>query len=252
MSLRPIVHADAEAGGRAVAERIFELAAAAVRARGGFTIAVSGGRSPETMFRAFAARRAGAADGEPWTVLWCDERMVPPDDLRSNFGLARRLWLAPARVPAERILPVPTGLPAGEAADLYDGLLRERFAAGPPSSRPRQGFDVAVLGLGPDGHTASLFPGRPSLAVVDRWSVAETSPTQEPRVPRVTLTLEAIRHARHAIFLVWGAEKRPVLSSLFSDDGSVGARDLPAARVRAQDSVEWHVDRSAWPTGPTA
>ncbi len=252
MSLRPIVHADAEAGGRAVAERVFDLAAEAIRARGAFAIAVSGGRSPETMFRAFASRRAAAAEGEPWTVLWCDERVVPPDDPRSNFGLARRLWLAPARVPAERIIPVPTELPAEQAADRYDGLLRERFAPGASSPRPRQAFDVAVLGLGPDGHTASLFPGRPSLAVVGRWSVAERSPTQEPRVPRVTLTLEGIGHVRHAIFLAWGAEKRPVLSSLFSDDGTTGARDLPAGRVRAQESVEWHVDRSAWPTGPSA
>ncbi len=231
---------DAETAAIAAAERLRELARVALQRRSRFTLAVSGGRTPEPMFRALASGPAGLESWSSWQLFWCDERLVPPEDPRSNFGLARRLWLAPAGFPAENARPIRTDLPAGPAADAYDAVLRSFFGA---ASSPT--FDAVVLGLGPDGHTASLFPGSPSLDVTDRSVVAEPNPGQPPFVPRVTLTLEALGRARTALFLVTGADKRGPLARILGRAGTSPDVTLPAARVRALESVEWFLDRGA-------
>jgi 6-phosphogluconolactonase len=208
-------------------------------------VAVSGGRTPEPVFEQLAAR---AGEFDRWRnsdVFWCDERLVPPSDLRSNFGLARRLWLTPAGVPRENVHPVPSSLPLEDAAREYEADLRGRFDR---TAAPT--FDAVLLGVGPDGHTASLFPGAPALDVRDRWAAGEPRPAQPPLVPRVTLTLEGLRHGRVAIFLVCGAEKRAVLARLLGrSTGETERAKLPAARVSAVDAVEWFLDRDAAPPG---
>jgi 6-phosphogluconolactonase len=244
-ALEPVVrvHADPVSAARAAAERLAALASDR-RARGErFRLAVSGGRTPEPMFRALADPPGGPERWRDWDVFWCDERLVPPTDPRSNFGLARRLWLGPAGVPTGNVHPVDTTLSLEAAAQDYETALRAFFGGAPATT-----FDVVVLGVGPDGHTASLFPGAASLRARERWVAGEPRPRQPPRVPRVTLTLAGLALARHALFLACGAEKRPVLAKLL-DRTSAGPRApaLPAGRVRGVETTEWYLDRDATP-----
>lgn len=183
-------------------------------------IALAGGSTPAEAYRMAAARL------RDWrgAVLWFgDERCVPPDDERSNFNLVERSLLT--RVPAdmapdvERILgelgPVP-------AADDYDARLRDRLG-------PEVRLDLVLLGLGPDAHTASLFPGKPALAVEDRLVAAVPEPGLEPFVPRVTLTYPAINAAQEVAFLVTGEGKADAMRRAFGPDPDPSA---PAAQVR--------------------
>ena len=244
MTAGVVVHPDPASGGRAVAQRLRELAAAAERARGRFVVGVSGGESPEPLFRALAAVPETAG----WSVFWCDERRVPPEDPRSNYGLALRGWLEPAHVPRERTFPIPVDRPAEEAAADYERTIRTYFDAPPAPAESGPTFDALVLGVGPDGHTASLFPGSAELAATGRWVLGVPHPSRPPYVPRVSLTLEAIAASRTVLFLAWGEGKRAILARLFADPGRGGPRgELPAARVRAREAVEWHIDRAAVP-----
>lgn len=244
-ALAPVVrvHADLTSAARAVAERLFTLAADQ-RAKGErFAVAVSGGRTPEPMFRALAAGPTSPDRWRDWHVFWCDERLVPPADERSNYGLARRLWLAPAGVPTANVHPVDTARPLAEAVRGYEEELRGFFGEAPAGT-----FDAVVLGVGPDGHTASLFPGASALRSRGRWVAGEPRPRQPPRVPRVTLTLEGLRRARHALFLAGGPEKRPVLARVLGTaTGPAPRAALPAGRVQAVGPVEWYLDRDATP-----
>jgi 6-phosphogluconolactonase len=234
---------DPAAVAQAVVGRLEQLAKTAGRERGRFTLAVSGGHTPEPMFRALAGQMGVGRRWDDWQLFWCDERLVPTDDSRSNFGLARRLWLVPAGFPPSNAHPVDTALPEEEAAGRYDALLRELLDPGGGTT-----FDAVVLGVGPDGHTASLFPAAATLEVADRWVVADGHPAQPPWVPRVTLTLEALGRARVAIFVACGEGKRRPLSEILAPSpGRAGRSTLPAGRVTARDSVEWYLDRAAAP-----
>ncbi len=228
---------DAATAAQAATDRILQLANAAIDRRGLFSVGLSGGRTPEPVFRALAALPDGARRWPSWYVFQCDERWVPEDDARSNLGLARRLWLAPSEFPEDHVRSVTTRVPPEAAARRYEGELRGFFAGAPAT------FDAAVLGLGPDGHTASLFPGSATLDGGGRWVVAEPHPALPPDVPRVTLTLEALGRVRTAVFLVTGPEKREAVARVLGPDGPVPA--LPGARVTAQDGVEWYLDRDA-------
>lgn len=242
-TVRVRVFHDPPSAALAAAERIVRVSDAAVRQRGRFAIAVSGGRTPEPLFRALARVPDGPQRWPSWQLFCCDERCVPPDDDRSNLGLARRRWLEPADFPPGNVHPVDTSLPAEEAARRYDAQLRAFFRAMTEAT-----FDVVVLGIGPDGHTASLFPGSSTLEVADRWAVAEPNPALPPRVARVTLTLEALGRARTAVFLVCGSDKRAVVATLLARTGP-GSLPLPAARVRPSETTEWFLDREAAPEG---
>lgn len=239
---------DAATAATAVVDRLVALSDRALEEERPFALAVSGGRTPEPMFRALAARPDGPRRWPRWRLFWCDERMVPPGDERSNFGLARRLWLDPAHFPAANVHPVEASAMVADAAVRYEATLRRELGAGNGPT-----FDAVVLGVGPDGHTASLFPGSASLDVRDRWVVCEPRPSQPPLVPRVSLSLEGIGRARVALFLVAGADKRSILSRVLVEERSSGpGASLPAARVTAVESVEWFVDAAATPASSVA
>jgi 6-phosphogluconolactonase len=175
------------------------------------TIQVSGGGTPQALYE----RMAGLADF-PWHDIEAflgDERCVPPDDERSNAGMLLRALLG--RVPA-RVYPM-NGTTCD--ADGYERTLRERFG-------DDLRFDLAVYGLGPDGHTASLFPGRPEVEVEDRWVVRVPEAGWEPFVPRVSLTVPALSATPLGVMLVEGETKREPLRKLMAGE------DVPAARLR--------------------
>ena len=217
-------------------ERVLAAAEEAVRARRTFRIALSGGDTPRALHLALAGSGGARASFPRWEVFFGDERWVPADDPASNLRMARETLLDHAPIPAASVHPIPTELASpAEAARAYERTLRARL--GDP---PR--LDLVLLGLGADGHTASLFPGEPAL---DARGVL-VAPARVPATgqERVTLTFEALAAARRVLFLVSGAAKAPALRAALA--GEPGATPPPAARVRPRDGgLLWLVDRAA-------
>jgi 6-phosphogluconolactonase len=177
------------------------------------TIQLSGGSTPMALYE----RMAEIAD-YPWPeveAFFGDERCVPPEDGRSDVGMAMRSLLS--KVPA-RAYPIDGG---SCDADGYERTLRERFG-------DDLAFDLAIYGLGPDGHTASLFPGRPEAEITDRWVVRVPEAGWEPFVPRVTLTVPALSATPRGVMLVAGDSKQEPLRKLLAGE------DIPAARLHPQ------------------
>lgn len=212
------------------------------------SIAISGGRTPEGLFARLAEMHRTAPALARIDVFFADERAVGPRSADSNFALAERTWFGPGGVPPDRIHRVHGELPAGVAAEQYDADLR-RYFGGAPAPGVR-GFDLVLLGVGPDGHTASLFPGAADAAPAGRWAVATPPAPRPPRVPRITLTLAALATAREVVFLVGGAEKRAVVRQLLAPVPE-GTPVLPAAQVEARERVRWMIAADAAPA-PTA
>ncbi|MEM9681995.1 MAG: 6-phosphogluconolactonase [Pseudomonadota bacterium] len=211
---------DIESVARAGAAAIADAARAAVEARGRFLLAVSGGRTPWVMLRALA--RASL----PWSdihVLQVDERAAPADDPDRNLAHLRESLLSNAPLPPENIhaMPVERDDLTAAAADYARTL--ESFAGRPPV------LDMVHLGLGPDGHTASLVPGDPILEVRDAW-VGTAGPYQGRE--RMTLTFPVLDSARHVLFIVTGAEKADALARLLAHDPTI-----PAGRVRPDKAL---------------
>lgn len=235
LSVNAQVLDDLEALSRAAAQASRELVLGAIAARGRCAIALAGGHTPARTYSLWA--------GDfplPWPqthFFWGDERYVPPDDPHSNFRIFREALLDRVPVPAENVHPMPTCLPQPEdAAFAYEHTLRQFFASGPPA------FDLILLGLGDEGHTASLFPGSPALMEKDRWVVAVDVPAKPHR--RLTLTFPVLNCAHQVFFLASGAEKREVIASL-AREPELAARRYPAARVQPQGRVVWFLDRAA-------
>jgi 6-phosphogluconolactonase len=212
--------------GAVVAERL-----TAVAEQGG-QIVLTGGSTPRDAY-AIAAERD--ADWSGATVWFSDERCVPPDDGDSNFGMADRALLS-RLTRAPRVMRIEGELGHEAAAGAYEALLREHLG-----SDPR--FDLVLLGMGPDAHVASLFPGKPELEETRRLAVGVPLAGMEPQLPRVTLTLPVINRARQVDFLIAGAGKAPAVARAFGDPPDPEA---PAARVRPQDgSLFVFVDEAA-------
>jgi 6-phosphogluconolactonase len=228
---------DLESLSRAVAERFAALARAAAGAGKPFIVALSGGSTP----RRTCELLADPALAVPWSAVHLfqvDERFVPPDHEESNFRMLRQALLDRAPVPAENVhrIRTETGTPL-EAAREYEKELRQILA---PSAGAPPRFDLILLGLGADGHTASLFPGSPALEERARWVAADF--VQKLLAWRVTLTLPVLNAAREIIFLVSGAEKADTLRRV------VRGREqrLPAERVRLPDGrLAWFADADA-------
>lgn len=222
-----------------LARRVADWLFAAASAKDGvFAVALSGGSTPRRLYEHLAG--PPYRDGFPWSRthwFWGDERCVPHDDTLSNYRMVREALLSHAPIPAINIHPIPTkGISPEAAASAYEHELKS-FYGGERLDPARPLFDVNLLGLGPDGHTASLFPGTPVLAERDRWVSAVIGAKSEPRI---TLTYPAIESSRHVAFVVAGKEKRAIFDRLCrGDDG------LPAARLRPIGRVTWFLDKAA-------
>jgi 6-phosphogluconolactonase len=171
-------------------------------------VALSGGSTPK---RAYEIAARSDADLSAATLWLGDERMVPPDDERSNLRMIRMALTE--RLPEERrprLMPVDTSLSPDAAAAAYEELLLQTIG-----HHPR--LDLALMGLGPDGHTASLFPGKPAVFETQRFAVGAPEAGMEPYVPRVTLTLRLFNTAREVVFLVAGADKAEAVARVFGD-----------------------------------
>jgi 6-phosphogluconolactonase len=231
------VHPDLEALSRAAAESLAAVAAEVAGERGRFTVALPGGNTPRRLHALLASDHREAIPWDRVEVFWGDERYIPHDDPRSDYRMARETLLDHVPIPPENVHPIATHFAdPGEAARRYEAVLREHFAGEGPR------FDLILLGLGEEGHTASLFPESPALEETTRWVVAAEVPV-EPRV-RVTLTLPAINQAARVWVLAAGAGKAEAVARALSERPEVAA--CPAAGVRpARGELVWWVDEEA-------
>lgn len=222
----------------ALAARAADLIMGISKAKPRVAIALSGGSTPRPIYRLLAS--PPRLEAFPWAQVhwfWGDERFVPPDDPASNYRMAREEMLARAPVPADHIHPMPTvGLSPEAAAVAYERTLREFYGADSLATE-RPLFDLNLLGLGTNGHTASLFPGMPVLEERQRW----VGTMHDPQAgTRITLTYPALESSRETVFVVAGAEKKTVLRKVLDGDQA-----LPAARLRPQGSLRFLADRAA-------
>ena len=237
------VVADAAALARATAAAFVESAAAAVRERGRFVVALAGGSTPRAAYRLLADPAGPWPARVEWPrveVFFGDERCVPPDHPDSNYRMAHEALLA--HVPVGGVHRVRTELAsADDAARDYARALAEVTGEGPADDAPPPRLDLVLLGMGPDGHTASLFPGTTALAETRRWVVAPW--VEKLGAPRVTLTYPVLARARRVVFAVGGADKAAALGQVLEAPPGAGP---PAARVRPQGGeLVWVVDRAA-------
>lgn len=219
------------------AEAAVKLINDSVRAHGRFSFALAGGNTPRTLYHFLASQ---FRDQIPWTkvhVFWGDERYVPPGDPQSNYRMARETFLDHVPCPAGNVHPMPMHFSEPDlAAKDYEKTLRGYFSNEWPQ------FDLVLLGLGEEGHTASLFPRSPALEEKRRWVIAVKAPAKPPL--RLTLTLPVLTHAANIHFLVAGSNKAQALHQILT--GSPDPKNYPAAGVRpVQGTVIWWVDRQA-------
>jgi 6-phosphogluconolactonase len=230
---------NAEALAQNVAEWLCGLARAS---DGAFAVSLSGGSTPRRLYELLATPEI--ASRFPWNRahwFWGDERFVPHNHPDSNYGMACDAFLSRVPVPKDNVHAVPTeGLLPEQAAAAYEATLK-RFYRADTLASDRPLFDVTLLGIGGNGHTASLFPGRPELRETRHWVVAVVGAESEARI---TLTYPAIDSSREIAFVVTGREKRGVLAR-----SQAGDRALPAALVRPVGHLHWFTDRAASPEG---
>lgn len=225
----------------AAARRIEEVAVDAVQKRGVFLFVLAGGNTPRPLYKRLAHDPAHASF--PWQnthIFWGDERAVPPDDAQSNFGMARDQLLDAISIPEEQIHRIYGELGAAAAAREYAGELRKMAETGMVWPR----FDLVLLGLGQDGHTASLFPGSTHPSRSGQATLAVTGSYNERATSRVTLTPPVFNSARNIIYLVLGGRKANVLAKVLEGDSS--PVQFPARRIEPeQGTLSWYVDRDA-------
>jgi 6-phosphogluconolactonase len=224
---------------RAVLEEIFLIIEEAIAKRGKFSIALSGGHTPEKMYSLWAHTEQ-YRDKTPWDrvhLFWSDERYVPSDSSLSNYHMARETFISSVPIPAENVHPVPTNLsPPEECARAYETELLKFFGSESPA------FDAQLLGIGPEGHTASLFPNSPALDEKSRWVVAVHVPAEPPE--RITLTPVILNNGRNTFFLVAGENKRAILSAIRAESNSQTSQ-YPAARIHPPKEPVWFLDEAA-------
>jgi len=222
----------------ALAHRVAEwMMQAALTAHAPVRISLSGGSTPKTLYELLASDEFKTRF--PWSRVswyWGDERFVPYDHPESNYRMAREAMLAKAPVPPENIHPIPIDGAPGDAARRYERTLRDSYGAATLDPQ-RPLFDITLLGLGPDGHTASLLPGEPVLDERERWVAAVSHGRPEVRI---TMTYPAIESSRRVAFLVAGKEKAEIFSAI-----RAGNSRVPAARVRPVGELFWFVDQAA-------
>jgi 6-phosphogluconolactonase len=224
----------------AAAEEVVNAANQAIAERGRFTLALSGGSTPKALFTLLATNARSALAWDRTYFFWSDERHVPPTDADSNYRMAHEAMLSKVPVPAGNVFRIPAEMKdAAAAAEAYEQTLRKFFGV-EPGHFPH--FDLILLGLGPDGHTASLFPGTVALREKSRLVVANW--VEKLKAHRITFTLPLLNAARKVMFLVSGTDKAAVLKSVLESDAP--GEQFPAKLVQPDNgTVIWFVDRAA-------
>ena len=224
----------------AAAEELVRLANQAVAERGRFTIALSGGSTPKSLYNLLATNARTTLPWDRMHFFWSDERHVGPTDPESNYHMADESMLSKVPVPPGNVYRVPAENPdAAAAAAAYEAIIRKVFQL-QPGQFPK--FDLILLGMGPDGHTASLFPGTAGLQEKSRLVIANW--VEKLKTHRLTFTLPVINAARCVAFLVSGTDKASVLHAVLEE--SVPGEQYPAKLVQPTDGkLIWFLDRGA-------
>jgi 6-phosphogluconolactonase len=227
----------------AAADFIADLAVRSVAERGRFTIALAGGNTPRPVYERLAT--PAYADRIDWNkveIFFGDERCVPPEDKRSNYQMARAALCDHVPIPAANIHRIHGEQAPEQAALEYEAELRAFFGADASGKAPKDGFDLVLLGMGDNGHTASIFPGLAAVTETERWVMAQY--VEVMGMWRVTLTPVVINAARHIAFLVSGADKAEMLQRVL--EGPYDPVVLPAQIVRpVRGEVHWLLDQAA-------
>lgn len=228
---------DLESLSQAAVELIVSQSMKAIESRGRFSLVLSGGSTPRRTYQLLADGRF--KDKIEWKkvhVFWGDERCVPPDDERSNERMAREAFLNRVPIPPQQVHPIRCAGNPQQSADVYESILKSYFGEDPPV------FDLVHLGLGEDGHTASLFPGSPVLNENKKW--VSVSKLGRENFNRVTLTAPLINQARLIMFLVSGRKKAGVFREVTANKS--GKEPLPAGLIDpANGELVWMVDKEA-------
>jgi 6-phosphogluconolactonase len=231
------VYEEREELSRAVARLFAEEARSAAQAQGRFTVLLSGGETPRRSYQLLAQEPLRSS--VPWQSVqffWGDERWVAPDDPRSNLGMARRAFLDQLPLEPSQIHAIPYASSPQESASQYESVLHRFFGSAPPC------FDLVLLGLGENGHTASLFPGTAALEEKSRW-VCEVY-LAEQDFYRVTVTAQLINQASLVAFAVAGQEKSGILQRVL--EGGYDPKLFPAQLIKpVPGRLLWLVDRDA-------
>jgi 6-phosphogluconolactonase len=223
---------DARAVAKAAAAAVVESAFKAIHEHGEFRFVVAGGNTPRATYELLSSDLRDEVDWRRVIFYFSDERCVGPDDPASNYRMARESLFDPLKVPDRSVRRMAGELPPVSAAAEYDAEVRAVMADRNPA------FDLALLGMGSEGHTASLFPGSAALEEKSRAVVHVVVPAEPPE--RLTMTPAALASVRQIVFLVTGAEKAEALARVFSDGD-----DLPAARVSRLAPSRFLVDEEA-------
>jgi 6-phosphogluconolactonase len=231
---------DKEALNIAAADAIIDAAARAIAADGRFLFVLAGGSTPEATYKLLAAPdRRDRIDWSRTYIFFGDERLVPHDDPRSNYGMAKQSLLKDIPVASDHIFPMTTDLPGVEAAQAYHDTLTQFFG---PETAPW--FHLTLLGLGDDGHTASLFPGKAALQETEAYAVSTPPGVLPPPVGRITLTFPVLNSSREVLFLIAGEGKAAPVQAIL--EGGAPLETHPAAGVTAPEGkVTWMLDRPA-------
>jgi 6-phosphogluconolactonase len=233
------VSPDLDALSRAALAELLHTLRDAVKQRGRFAIALAGGKTPAKLYTLWAhAENHGVHT--PWDkvhLFWGDERYVAANSPLRNYRMARETLIEQVPIPAANVHPMPTDYPQpAKAAEAYEDELRKFFGTEPPA------FDLQLLGLGVEGHTASLFPGSAALEEKKRWVAAVEAPAMPPL--RLTLTPVVLNQARNTFFLVGGADKREIIGAL-RDEPATKPSQYPAGIIRPDGRVLWFLDQAA-------
>jgi len=225
----------------AVCDQIVEIAERAITTRGRFTMALSGGNTPKPIYEMLATR--DYADAINWTfthIFWGDERCVPPTDHDSNYYMAREVLLNRVRIPLGNLHRIHGEIEPQKAAELYEADLRDFFVK--RLNSPRSRFDLILLGMGGDGHTASLFPGIPAIRETQKWVAAQH--IEKLNAWRVTLTPAAINAAAAVFFVVTGDDKTAMVKRVLHDP--LNPNELPSQVIKPTDGMlRWYLDQTA-------
>lgn len=214
------------------------LATRAAAAQSRFALALSGGTTPRRVYELLGGDELRSrVDWSKVHLFWGDERFVPPDHRDSNFRMAQAAMIRRLPIPADQVHPIPTQTSSPEqAASAYAKTL-QTYYGGESLDPARPLFDVTLLGLGEDGHIASLFPTSPALEERKAWTAAVVGFKPEPRI---SLTYPAIEASKDILFLISGAAKKEILARVLADDPA-----LPAARLRSRGAIRIYLDRAA-------
>ena len=233
-----LVFDNAEQVAQAAAERFVDYSIASIREHGSFAVALAGGSTPRRAYELLA--RAEYLDQVDWSrvhLFFGDERMVAPDSVESNYRMISEALISRVPIPAENVHRINGETDAGKSAEDYEALLKKFFGS---VDWPR--FDLMWLGMGDDGHTASIFPGSNALKENTKWVIQ----TRQPQTgqDRITLTLPVINHAARVMFTVTGREKAATLARVLRSEST--DKELPARKITPVNrTLEWLVDRAA-------